>query len=144
MFCCSTRRPRFFQLGLASLPFTGISISKTQQSLGFNKPNNPEWTMSQYTGNNRKFSNNTNAFNVWNNSTFANDRSRLLALLSSMEPGLKHSEVRERRINDVGEWLTQTKEFRRWCGLVGEGGGEGDNAVLFCYGDPGVGKTFIR
>ena len=42
----------------------------------------------------------------------------------------------------VGEWLIQTKEFRRWRGLSGEG--DADKAVLFCYGDPGVGKTFIR
>ena len=42
----------------------------------------------------------------------------------------------------VGEWLIQTKEFGRWCGLSGEG--DADNAVLFCYGDPGVGKTFIK
>ena len=36
----------------------------------------------------------------------------------------------------------QTEEFKSWYG--GSGKGEGDNAVLFCYGDPGVGKTFIR
>jgi len=36
----------------------------------------------------------------------------------------------------------RTEEFRRWCGLGGEG--QGDKAVLFCYGNPGVGKTFIR
>jgi len=36
----------------------------------------------------------------------------------------------------------QTEEFRRWSGLSGEG--ECDGAVIFCYGDPGVGKTFIR
>jgi len=35
-----------------------------------------------------------------------------------------------------------SEEFRRWCRLTG--GGEGDEAVLFCYGNPGVGKTFIR
>ena len=35
-----------------------------------------------------------------------------------------------------------TEEFRRWCGLDAEG--KSDSAVLFCYGDPGAGKTFIR
>jgi len=35
-----------------------------------------------------------------------------------------------------------TEEFRRWCRLGG--GGEGNKSVLFCYGNPGVGKTFIR
>ena len=36
----------------------------------------------------------------------------------------------------------RTEEFRRWCGLDGEV--DHDKAVLFCYGNPGVGKTFIR
>jgi len=36
----------------------------------------------------------------------------------------------------------QTEEFTRWCGLGGES--EDNNPVLFCYGHPGVGKTFIR
>ena len=35
-----------------------------------------------------------------------------------------------------------TEEFRRWCRLGREG--ESDRGVLFCYGNPGVGKTFIR
>jgi len=43
---------------------------------------------------------------------------------------------------DVEEWLIQTEEFGRWCGLNGEG--ECGKGVLFCYGDPGVGKTCIR
>ena len=34
-----------------------------------------------------------------------------------------------------------TKEFRRWCGLHGES--EGDKAVMFCCGHPGVGRAFI-
>jgi len=100
--------------------------------------------MSQYTTKDCNFFNNTNPSDAWNGPTFADDRSRLLGWLSSREPSLRHRDVRERRINDVGEWLTQTKEFRRWCGLDGEGEGGGDNAVLFCYGCPGVGKTFIR
>jgi len=35
----------------------------------------------------------------------------------------------------------QTAGFRRWCDLSGEDGG--DKGIMFCYGDPGVGKTFI-
>ena len=99
--------------------------------------------MSQYTiEENTTFSNNTNSFNVSNNYTVTDDRSQLLTWLSPLEPGLRHQDFRERRVNGVGEWLTQTEEFRRWCGLSGEG--QGDKAVLFCYGNPGVGKTFIR
>jgi len=88
------------------------------------------------------FSHNTNSLNVWNSYTVSDDRSQLLTWLSPLEPSLRHCDIRERRINDVGEWLTQTEEFRRWCGFGGEG--EGEKAVLFCCGGPGVGKTFIR
>ena len=101
--------------------------------------------MSQYTINDsNNCLNTTNSFNsnVWNNCTFADDRSQLLTWLSPLEPSLRHCDIRERRVSDIGEWLLQTEEFGGWYRFGGEGGG--DKAVLFCYGDPGVGKTFIR
>ena len=79
---------------------------------------------------------------MWNNSTRPDDRSRILAMLSHLENGLQHADIQKGRVKGVGEWLVQTEEFRRWNGFEGEDGG--DEAVLFCYGDPGVGKTFIR
>ena len=100
--------------------------------------------MSQPTihGNSNSF-NNTNSYNnVWNNCTIADDRSQLLAWLSPLEPKLRHQDIRERRVENVGEWLMQTEEFRSWHDCSGEG--EDDKEVLFCYGAPGVGKTFIR
>ena len=45
-------------------------------------------------------------------------------------------------MENIGEWVLKTEEFRGW--YAGIGGSESDNAVLFCYGNPGVGKTFIR
>jgi len=99
--------------------------------------------MSQYAINDsNNCLNTTNSYNVSNNYTLADDRSQLLSWLSPLDPGLRHSDIQERRVNDVGEWLMRTEEFRRWCGLDEEGGD--DMAVLFCYGNPGVGKTFIR
>ena len=83
-----------------------------------------------------------NSFNVWNSYTVADDRSQLLTWLSPLEPSLQHCDIQERRVSEIGEWLLQTEEFRRWCGF--SGAGEDDKAVLFCYGDPGAGKTFIR
>ena len=80
--------------------------------------------------------------NVWNHCTIADDRSQLLTWLSPLDPGLRHCDIQERRVNDVGEWLMGTEEFRGWCRLDEEG--EDDKPVLFCYGNPGVGKTFIR
>ena len=52
----------------------------------------------------------------------------------------KHQDVRTDRLDGVGNWLLETKEFREWRSK--EGGA--DKAVLFCYGDPGVGKTYLR
>ena len=100
--------------------------------------------MSQYTINDsNNCLNTTNSFNrVWNNCTFSDDRSQLLAWLSPLEPSLRHYDIQERRVNDIGEWLIQTEEFGRWCGLGRNG--EADKPALFCYGGPGVGKTFIR
>jgi len=89
--------------------------------------------------------NNTNSFNnVCNNYTVADDRSQILAWLLPLEPKLRHLDLQERRAGHVGEWLIQTEEFRRWRDWsVDSVEGEGDNAVLFCYGDPGAGRTFI-
>ena len=70
------------------------------------------------------------------------ERSGVMTWLSPVEYGLRHGDIRERRAKKVGEWLLQTEEFSGWYNQSGRG--EGDNAVLFCYGDTGVGKTFIR
>ena len=93
-------------------------------------------------GNKNCFNNTISNNNVWNNCTIADDRSPLLAWLSPLEPRLRHQDIRERRVGDVGGWLMQTEEFKSWHDCRGED--EGDKAVLFCYGAPGVGRTFIR
>ena len=105
--------------------------------------------MSQYTIDNiTNLSNNTNSFNVQNaqnihnNYVVADDRSPLLIWLSPLEPRLRHRDIQERRVGNVGEWLLQTDEFSSWHSRSGES--EGGKEVLFCYGGPGVGKTFIR
>ena len=86
--------------------------------------------------------NTTGSYNTTNNYTVAEDRSQLLTWLSPLDPGLRHQGIQERRVRDVGEWVIQTEEFRRWCEFSEKDGG--DKSVLFCYGGPGVGKTFIR
>ena len=80
--------------------------------------------------------------NVSNNFTIADDRSSLLAWLSPLEPRLRHQDIQASRVENVGEWLLQTEEYRSW--FTGSEGSESNNAVLFCYGNPGVGKTYIR
>ena len=94
--------------------------------------------MSQYFSHNV---NSVNTVNVSNNITVADDRSNILAWLSPLDPKSRHQDIQDRRVENIGEWLLQTEEFRRWQAGSGD---EFDNAVLFCYGGPGVGKTYIR
>ena len=99
--------------------------------------------MTQHTVNDStKSSINGDPFDVWNSDTITDDRSQLLTWLSPLNPSLRHWDIQERRVADIGEWLLETEEFRRW--TAGSEGGDGESAVLFCYGHPGVGKTFIR
>ena len=94
--------------------------------------------MSQYSSHNI---NSFNTINLSNNFIAANDRSNILAWLSPLDPKSRHEDIQDHRVENIGEWLLRTKEFRSW--HAGSGGGGSDNAVLFCYGDPGVGKTYI-
>jgi len=96
----------------------------------------------------QSFSDNINSLNtvtnnsITNNFTIAHERSQILTWLSPLEPRLRHQDIRDRRVENVGEWLLHAEEFISWHANTGRG--ESDNAVLFCYGDPGVGKTYIR
>jgi len=60
--------------------------------------------------------------------------------LSPLEPRHRHQNVQAGRVRGVGGWLLERNEFREWSGSQGVP----KQAVLFCYGDPGVGKTHIR
>jgi len=91
-------------------------------------------------------SDNINSFNVVNNVsnnyTVDYERSEILAWLSPLEPQILHHDIQSRRIDGVGDWLIQTEEYRNWFG--GIGGSNSAGSALFCYGGPGVGKTYIR
>jgi len=82
-----------------------------------------------------------NAVSVSNHSIVADNRSNILAWLSPLDPKLRHQDIRNRRVENIGEWVLQTQEFKSW---YADSGSESDDAVLFCYGDPGIGKTYIR
>ena len=91
---------------------------------------------------------NTNSFNSFNLiSTFnfvseGDDEGRqILQWLSPLEPQQRHQGVRSDRLNSVGNWVLETSEFRKW--REAEDGSVGER-VLFCYGNPGVGKTYVR
>jgi len=93
----------------------------------------------------QSFNNNHNSFNkIYINPTVADNRSDILAWLSPLDPKARHQDVRERRVEDIGGWVLQTEEFKSWSAGTGSGRAESDKPVLFCYGGPGVGKTYIR
>ena len=99
--------------------------------------------MSHHTsGNVNCFNTDNSVNNVWNNCTVADEKSEILAWLSPLESQRRHEDIRIRRIDEVGDWLLQSEEYRNWSG--GIRGAKCDNPALFCYGGPGVGKTYIR
>ena len=79
---------------------------------------------------------NINSFNT----TITDDRNHVLQWLSLLEPQKRHQHLRGNRLKGVGEWIFRTDEFRRWD--TREDGSP--HSVLFCHGDPGVGKTHLR
>ena len=89
------------------------------------------------------FSNNHNSINIANsfNSTTTGDNSQILEWLSPLEPRVRHRDIAAQRLDGIGASLLETEEFRRWQNASREG--ESVPAVLFCDGDPGVGKSNI-
>jgi len=72
----------------------------------------------------------------------ADEKSEILAWLSPLEPRIRHKNIRDHRADEVGDWLLRTQEYRSW--FDKSSGDEPDGSALFCYGGPGVGKTYIR
>ena len=70
----------------------------------------------------------------------SDDDAQVMHWLSSLEPNDRHQDMRTNRLDGVGDWFLETREFREWRGS--EDGA--DKAVLFCPGNPGVGKTYLR
>ena len=87
---------------------------------------------------------NSNCGNIsgcFNNTFYMSDEdAQIMHWLSPLEPNSRHQGVRTDRFDSVGDWLLETNEFCEW------GGSEDgvDKAVLFCSGNPGVGKTYLR
>ena len=86
--------------------------------------------------------NNSNSSNGLDSVPMANERAEILAWLSQIDPRIQHKKLQSTRVDTVGDWFLETEEFRSWYNRS-ENGGSG-SAVLFCCGDSGVGKTFIR
>ena len=80
--------------------------------------------------------------NIWNNCeiSVSDERRQILEWLSPLAPRERHRAVSEGRMDGVNGWLLGTNEFEKW----NRGEDKAVHPVLFCYGDPGVGKTYLR
>ena len=79
--------------------------------------------------------------NVWNNrgTSLPDEKRQILEWLSPLA-WERHQAIRKGRVNRSGDWLLRTNEVEKW--HTGED--HTVHPVLFCYGDPGVGKTYLR
>jgi len=82
----------------------------------------------------------SNTFNNTINMGIDEESLRIEAWLSPLEPNKRHQDVRNRRLDGVGEWVLRRSEFESWC----KGRDDPVNPTLLCYGTQGVGKTYIR
>ena len=98
----------------------------------------------------QRFCDNHDSFNItssFNCSTTSfnyiapDDESKILAWLSPLEPWVRHRGIGTERVDGIGAWLLETKEFGRWHKASRED--ESDHATIFCDGNPGVGKSYI-
>ena len=82
-----------------------------------------------------------NVSNSYNNIKVGIDEesSRIHEWLSPL-PHKRHQDVRNRRLDGVGEWVLRRSEFQSWR----ESRDSLANPTLLCYGGQGVGKTYIR
>ena len=90
------------------------------------------------------FSNNHNSFNNITNTVnyvTPDDESKILAWLSPLEPRVRHQDIGAQRVDSIGAWLLETKEFRSWHNGSREDGSH--LPTLFCHGNPGAGKSYI-
>jgi len=83
--------------------------------------------------------NTTNSHNTTINLKVDHEGLQILQLLSPLEPQQRHQSVRTHRVDSVGTWVLETREFGQWCAAEDSVG-----QVFFCYGNPGVGKTYVR
>ena len=93
-----------------------------------------------YGHSNSNVGNVSNSYNNTINVGIEEESLRIQEWLSPLEPNKRHQDVRDSRLEGVGEWVLRRNEFESWCksqdGSV--------NRTLLCYGGQGVGKTYIR
>jgi len=124
--------PAFPRLGVVALtnPKSSNTFLSSSRAVKIKKMSQP-------------FSNNNNSFNIGNTINYAapDDETKILTWLSPLEPWVRHRDIGAERVDGIGAWLLETREFRRWHDASRED--ESNYATLFCDGNPGVGKSYI-
>ena len=93
-----------------------------------------------YGDSNSNVGNVSNSYNNTINVRVEEESLRIQEWLSPLEPNKRHRDVRNGRLEGVGEWVLRRSEFESWCKSQD---GSVDRTLL-CYGGQGVGKTYIR
>ena len=111
-------------------PYQYVSNTRTDHNVS----NTIHGHSNQNVGNMSNFYNNTINVGV------SEESARIQTWLSPLEPHARHQDVRNRRLDGVGEWVLQKNEFESWH----ESQDSSVNHTLLCYGNQGAGKTYIR
>ena len=89
---------------------------------------------------NQNIGNVLNSYNHTINVGVSEESLRIQAWLSPLEPCARHQDVRNRRLDGVGDWVLRRNEFESWR----ESQDSTVDPTLLCYGSEGAGKTYIR
>jgi len=89
---------------------------------------------------NQNIGNVLNSYNHTINVGIGEESLRIQTWLSPLEPHARHQDVRNRRLDGVGDWVLEKDEFESW--RKSQDGSV--NRTVLCYGDQGAGKTYIR
>ena len=106
----------------------------------FNTPIDNRMTNISYGHSNSNVGNVSNTINNTINVGIEEESSRIQEWLSLLEPHKRHQDVRNSRLDGIGEWVLRRSEFESWY----KSQDESVNRTLLCYGGQGVGKTYIR
>ena len=74
------------------------------------------------------------------NISISDEKRQVLEWISPVASRERHQAVRISRVREVGDWLLCNRTFSTW--RMSED--KRAKPVLFCYGHPGAGKTYIR
>jgi len=78
----------------------------------------------------QSFSHDIKSFNTTvSNITVADDRSNIPSRLSPPEPRLRHQDIQERTVGNVGEWFLQTEQYKNWYARSGQV----NSMTQFCF-----------